>query len=56
MTKDLEKEIEELYEFLGITKTDEEKNSEKAIKNNERTFDFFEKRWDSSFFANSTRY
>ena len=58
MTKEVEKEIDNLYEFLGIgQKDEEEKNSIRRVEwKDERTVDLFAKRWDSSFFANSTRY
>lgn len=53
MTKEMEKEIDELYESLGIDKSN---NKEKRNIQSERTDDFFQKRWDSSFFANTMRY
>ncbi len=56
MTKEMEKEIERLYELLNIEKKDNEDSNkimDTAIK---RTDSFFEKRWDSSFFSNKVRY
>lgn len=56
MTKEMEKEIDGLYEFLKITPMDNIDNKEKMNTEIKRTSDFFEKRWDSSFFASSMRY
>lgn len=56
MTKEMEKEIDDLYEFLEIS-TDGDREREKAFDTDgRRTNVFFEKRWDSSFFANAMRY
>ena len=56
MTKEVEKEIDNLYEFLGIGQKDEDINIRRVEWKDERTVDLFAKRWDSSFFANTTRY
>lgn len=56
MTKEIEHEIDKLYEFLEITTGDKRENTRSFDTKNERTSDFFEKRWDSSFFANAMRY
>lgn len=56
MTKEMEKEIDDLYEFLKIIPKDEIARDDAVNTDMERTADFFEKRWDSSFFSNTTRY
>lgn len=56
MTKEMEKEIDNLYELLKITPKDDVKNNENVNTEIQRTSDFFEKRWDSSFFASTLRY
>lgn len=56
MTKEREREIDELYEFLKIEPKEQEENTKVLNPNGQRTNNFFEKRWDSSFFANKMRY
>lgn len=56
MTKEMEKEIEELYELLNIEKKDNEDSKKIMDTATKRTDGFFEKRWDSSFFSNMVRY
>lgn len=57
MTREMEKEIDSLYEFLKITPMDNtETDKENGNTDTERTSDFFEKRWDSSFFSTAMRY
>ena len=56
MAKEIEREIEQLYEFLKID-TGENKGSDQLFDvREEKRIDFFEKRWDSSFFTNTSRY
>ena len=56
MTKEMEKEIEKLYELLNIEKNDNEDSNKIMDTATKRTDSFFEKRWDSSFFSNTVRY
>lgn len=56
MEKNIEMEIDELYKFLEIDSKENERDKILVDTNNERTDDFFQKRWDSSFFANAMRY
>ena len=56
MTKDIEKEIDELYNFLEIDAGDEKENNRLFDVNWDKRTDFFEKRWDSSFFSTASRY
>jgi len=56
MTKQVEKQIDELYSLLHL-KNNEDEEMEKSFEfSGERSQDFFEKRWDSSFFAKTARY
>lgn len=55
MTKEMEKDIEKLYELLDIEIKEENITKTENI-NIKRTDNFFEKRWDSSFFSNVVRY
>lgn len=54
--KGMDKEIDMLYDFLKIKENSENTDTRKTEMSSERTIDYFEKRWDSSFFATSTRY
>lgn len=56
MTKEMEQEIDELYKLLEITQKDDKKTVRVVETDCKRTNNFFEKRWDSSFFASAVRY
>ena len=56
MMEQIKKEIDELYELLGIKVEQEEQEKDIDLLFGNRDNIFFEKRWDSSFFANSARY
>lgn len=56
INEEMEKEIDELYEKLKISIVDDVRGDKLFDTDAKRTNDFFEKRWDSSFFANAIRY
>lgn len=56
MTKEAEREIDELYDLLQVGANENERIKETQGNSYERNKDFFERRWDSSFFANTMRY
>lgn len=56
MTKEMEKEIDGLYELLDIGKKDNKDRDKLLDTDIKRTDSFFEKRWDSSFFSQVVRY